>query len=206
MPYLTRPGRRARLGLAAICAALAAAALPSVAAAACPTTPVTKPFSTFGDLANYSLAPSGAFESGTTGWSLSRSAVATGNERFKVHASADARSLAIAAGGKATSPSFCVSIANPTFRFFARRTSGTWGVLYADVLWTDSAGVSHTTTAGALSGDVFLNWQPSSVLALGAMLPLWQPGSTLNAKLVFHTEAGGGDWTIDDVYIDPYSR
>lgn len=202
MPFVKRLPR----AVLAVAAFVATAALPAAAnAAGCPTTTTAKVFSSFGDLANYSLAPAGAFEGGAAGWSLTGSSVVSGNETYKIHGSSDASSLAVQPTGKAVSPAFCVSIAQPTFRFFARRTSGTWGTLNVIVRWTDSSGVSHDTTAGSISsGD--LGWHPSPVLALSSMLPLWQSGSSLSVRLVFDPEDYGGAWAIDDLYIDPYSR
>ena len=43
-------------------------------------------------------------------------------------------------------------------------------------------------------------------MLLGATLPLWQSGSTLSVRLQFLPAQYGGSWTIDDVYVDPYSR
>jgi hypothetical protein len=206
MPYIKRLGRSTLLSLAALFAILAGGVLPAVAAADCASTSVSKPFSRFGDYADYSLVDSGAFESGTTGWSLSNSWVVSGNESYKVHGSYDSHSLFLKAGtGVATTPWFCASEAHPTFRFFGRRTNNSWGVLYADVRWKDAAGNIETLNAGALYGDTYTSWQPSRAMALAIMLPLG-PSETVPVQLVFRTEPEGGDWTIDDVYIDPYSR
>jgi hypothetical protein len=102
------------------------------------------------------------------------------------------------------SPTICVDTSTPTFRFVARRASGSWAQLTVNLLWTDAMGVQHTTTAGSLSGGTA--WQPSPVLALGASLPLWQPGTTLDVRVQFLRARYGGAWAIDDVYVDPYSR
>jgi len=206
VPYITRPRqlvRRAAI-LSSTVFAVATAAPALAVAAGCPTLPTTKPFASFGDTAAYELLSGGAFESGTTGWSLNGSVVANGNESYKVHGSADAKSLTIKATGTAISPSFCVDITRPTFRFFLRRTSGTWGVMNVAVRWTDANGGSHDTTVGSLNGGG--SWSPSPVLALASSLPLWQAGSTINARIVFNPEDYGGAWAIDDVYVDPYSR
>jgi hypothetical protein len=207
MPYIKRPGRSITLGLATLCALFAAAILPGIATASCASTPVSKAFSRFGDYNDYSLVGNGGFESGTTGWSLSDSWVVSGNESYKVHSSTDSRSLFLKAGtGTASSPWFCVGEAHPTFRFFGRRTNNTWGVLYADVRYKDASGVIQSLNAGALYGDTYTSWQPSRAMALSIMLPVDLVSQTLPVQLVFRTEPEGGDWTIDDVYIDPYSR
>ena len=121
-----------------------------------------------------------------------------------MHGASDSHSLAIKANGTAVSPAFCVSIAQPTFRFFARQTSGSWATMVVKLRWKDSSGAVNTTTVGAINGST--SWQPSQVFALASTLPLWQSGQTLSAQLVFDPEDYGGAWAVDDVYIDPYAR
>ncbi len=77
---------------------------------------------------------------------------------------------------------------------------------HTDVIlrWSEASGATHETTVGALQTGT--SWQASPVLQLATTLPLWQSGSTLNARLVFKPEQYGGAWAIDDVYIDPHSR
>jgi hypothetical protein len=187
-------------------ALLATATVPAVAEAACPVTPTTKAFSVFGDTADYSLVQNGHFEAGTTGWSNTKSAVASGNETWKVRSKSDAKSLAIQPTGVAVSPAFCVGVEHPNFRFFARRTSGTWGVLNVKLRWTGSDGKTNETVVGALSGDPYKSWLASPKLPLATTLPLWQSGQTASVRLVFDPEDFGGAWVIDDVYVDPYRK
>jgi hypothetical protein len=205
-PIVTTRRRIHGLTLVVLCAALLLCLILSAtanAASTCPSTTTAKAFTSFGDTADYSLVSNGAFETGTTGWSLTKAAVASGNETFKVHGSGDSKSLAMQAPGAVLSPAFCVSGAHPSFRFFARRTSGTWGVLYVNLRWTDAGG-DHTLNVGALSGDTYKSWQPSPAMPLANTLPL--NGGTLNVRLAFDAEDTGGAWAIDDVYIDPYRR
>ncbi|MGO9319723.1 MAG: hypothetical protein ACLQBY_02810 [Solirubrobacteraceae bacterium] len=176
-------------------AASALAATP----AACASSPVSTPFEQFGDNAEYSLVPGGSFESGAPGWSLTNSTVVSGNESYEVEGGT--QSLAIQPNGVAVSPAVCVSTADPTFRFFARQTSGSWGVLNVILRWTDASGATHNTTVASLQTGA--SWTPTPILELASALPLWQPGSTLNVELVFQPERYGGAWAIDDVYIDP---
>ena len=182
--------------------AVIAGVVPGVSTAACTSGALSHPFARFGDSASYTLITGGSFESGTAGWTLHGASVAAGNESYDVIGGS--HSLAIAATGSATSPSFCVSTAEPSFRFFARRTSGSWGVLNVVLLWSEADGVSHETTVAALQSGT--TWTVSPVLALATTLPLWQAGQTLNAKVIFRPEPYGGAWAIDDVYIDPYTR
>jgi hypothetical protein len=183
---------------------LALVALPAAAEAACPTSPTTQAFLAFGDSASYSLAPNGHFESGTSGWALTSAAVASGNESYKVRSASDKKSLAIQPTGTALSPAICVGVEHPTFRLFAHRTSGSWGVLNVKLRWTGSDGVSHDTTVASLDGGGYTSWAPTPALALATTLPLWQSGQTVSAKLFFDPEDYGGAWAIDDVYVDPY--
>jgi hypothetical protein len=207
MPYvIRRPKRLAGRASALVAVVVAILVVPAVAsAAACPSTPTTKAFNAFGDTANYSLVSNGAFESGTSGWTLSRASVASGNESWYVHGTSDTKSLAINPSGTAVSPAFCVSVDHPTFRFFARRTSGTWGNLAVRLRWRDASGATNETTVGTMDGGSG-SWQVSPSFKLATTLPLWQSGQTLSVQIVFDPEDYGGAFAIDDVYIDPYTK
>jgi hypothetical protein len=206
LPYVIRP-KPLRGTMAAIFAgvALLLFGIPAAAQASpCSATATTKAFAAFGDNADYTLAPGGSFETGSAAWSLTNSWVQSGNESFKVHGAADSKSLAVKATGKAASPEFCVSIEHPTFRLFARRTSGTWGVLYAKVRWKQN-GVTNETVVGSYSaGDSV--WHPTQSFNLAPVLGIWNGDQSFQVQLVFAAETGGGNWAIDDVYVDPYSR
>lgn len=207
MPYVFRRSlSKSRLAGMVGAALLATATVPAVAGAACPTTPTTKAFGIFGDTADYSIVSNGHFEAGTSGWSLTKAAVASGNESYKVRSKSDAKSLAIQPTGVAVSPAFCVGVEHPNFRFFGRRTSGTWGVLNVKLRWTGADGKTNDTVVGALSGDPYKSWLATPKLPLATTLPLWQSGQTTSVRLVFDPEDFGGAWTIDDVYVDPYRR
>jgi hypothetical protein len=193
-----------RAGITAVLSAAAVFVVPAAAQAACSATPTTKAFQALGDSADYSLAPSGAFEAGSGGWSLSGASVIAGNESYKVHGSADAKSLAVAATGTAVSPVVCVDITRPTFRFFAKRTSGTWGNLAVKLRWKDSSGHMNDTVVGTVGTGT--SWEASPAMSLSSALPLWNLDQTASVQLVFDPENYGGSWAIDDVYVDPYGR
>jgi hypothetical protein len=198
-----KPPRGARRGaIVAVLTMFLSASAASLAQAACTAVPTSTPFKSFGDNASYSLLAGGSFESSTVGWSLANSKVVSGNESYSV--AGGSHSLAIQPTGVAVSPAFCVSSANPSFRFFAMRTSGSWGVLNVILRWTDASGVSHESTAGALQSGT--SWTVSPILQLATMLPLSRASSTVSVQLVFKPEQYGGAWAIDDVYIDPYAR
>jgi hypothetical protein len=115
------------------------------------------------------------------------------------------KSLAISATGRAVSPAFCVGIEHPTFRLFARRTSGTWGVLNVKLRAADANGVVNETVVGAVTAADTV-WHPSSPVALATVLGLWKADQTASVQIVFDPEDFGGAWAIDDLYIDPYSK
>ena len=205
MPHVFRPKHRRGAFAAAFTTAALTLALAPAAHAACTAAPTSKAFAGFGDNANYALAPAGAFESGATGWTLTGASVVTGNETAKIHGATDSKALAISATGKAASPSFCVGIEHPTFRLFARRTSGTWGVLNVKLRVKGANGVVNETVVGAVTG-ADTAWHPTSPIALSTVLGLWNADQTASVQIVFDPEDSGGAWAIDDVYIDPYSK
>jgi hypothetical protein len=205
LPHVFRPKQRRGVFAAVVASAALTLAAAPAANAACTASPTSKAFSSFGDNANYALAPGGAFESGATGWSLTGASVVAGNETAKVHGQSDAKSLAISATGQAISPSFCVGIEHPTFRLFARRTSGTWGVLNVKLRATDARGVVNETVVGSVTA-ADTAWHPSSPIALATVLGLWKADQTASVQIVFDPEDFGGAWAVDDVYIDPYSK
>jgi hypothetical protein len=203
LPYVLRP-RGLRAGLTALLGTLAVFVVPAAAQAACAPTPTTKAFQAFGDSNDYSLVPNGGFETGAGGWSLSRASVTYGNEPWSVRAGGDSRSLAIDAGGVAVSPTVCVDRNHPTMRFFAKRTSGSWGVLNVRVRWQDDSGRTNETTMSSLS--LGTSWGATPSLNLASLLPLWNDDQDYSVQLVFDPENYGGNWAIDDVYVDPYAR
>jgi hypothetical protein len=205
LPYVLRP-RGFRTGLTALLSAVAVFVLPAAAQAACQSTPTTKAFQAFGDSNDYSLVPNGGFEAGAGGWSLSRSMVMFGNEPWSVRGAGDSKSLAIDASGVAVSPTVCIDLSRPTYRFFARRSSGTWGVLNLRVRWQDSSGHTNETTIAALDSSSGTAWRVSPALNIASLLGLWNADQDVSVQLVFDPENYGGSWAIDDVYVDPYGR
>lgn len=199
-----RHGRRLGVLLAVFVTPLVAA---GPASAACATTATKKAFAAFGDKADYSLLPGGGFETGTTfGWNFGLSSVVAGNETSFIGLKTDSKSLAVPAKAITVSPKFCVGVEHPTFRFFAKRRSGTWQNLQVKLRWTDSRGNVNTTAVGALNGSDFATWKPTPSFKLAQTLPLWQAGQTITAQIVLDPEDYGGDWQVDDIYIDPYRR
>lgn len=193
--------RRPRAILAAALAAAASAFAAGPADAAvgfsdC-NTPASAPvFSPWADPTNYFLAPDGGFEAGAAGWALDGASVVAGNESYNL-SGAGASSVKLGAGDSATSPAVCVGLEHPTFRFVARKASGSVlsGLSVAVVLADGSALPVGTIAAGS-------SWQPSPVMLVAAnLLPLVSGGNSTEVK--FRFSAHGGSFQVDDVYVDP---
>jgi hypothetical protein len=170
--------------------------------AACPGQSVSQVFLPWADPAWYTSVPDGGLEAGGAGWTLSgAAAVVEGNEPFHVRSASDSRALALAPGASASSPPACVGPGHPTLRFFARseRASGTWLIVAAE--FVDPVGVRRSVPVGMIAATP--SWQPTPVLPI-VVNALALTGSR-PVGLRF-TRSGGGDWFVDDVYVDPYGK
>jgi hypothetical protein len=193
--------RRAKLSVflvvAAWLTALAVTAAPASAGLglACPGITTAKAFTPWADYANYTFAPNGGFESGSSGWTLGGGRVVTGNEPFYVHAKGDRYSLSLKSGESATSPAMCISLLAGKMRFLARGDAGAKvkvQIVYRGLI---------SNVLGILDGGSYTvgnAWSPSpEVGMLGGVLPL------LTASVSFRFTAVAGGVTLDDVYLDP---
>ena len=201
-------------GLSCLIAGVAASAALATAPAAdagmllsqvggsCPAQPLQQPFARWLDPLPYTLVGGGSFESGATGWNLSKASVVSGNETFYVRGGGDSRSLSLPAGATATSPAQCASVDRPVLRFFARCSGGTLlSTLKVDVLFeAPLTGAVLKLPVGAVTANGA--WAPSLPMAVLANLTALLPGGQTPVAFQF-TPAGAGTWTIDDVYLDP---
>ena len=200
----------AALGAALATLALCAAAAPAAQAnplsllpGGCGNQVESKPFAGFGDTADYTLVPGGDFEAGSAPWLLSGSAaVSSGNESYQVHGAADASSLSLPAGSSATSPATCTSIYHPTARLFVRNGGSASSRLKVQALYPGLLGGVQTANLGTLSGTSA--WQPTPTLRLTVtnLLATLSLNRTVIAYRFTPTDAVG-EWSIDDVYLDP---
>ncbi len=171
-------------------------------AANCEEQSLSQPFLPWADVAQYTLAPNGSFESGAASWSLNNAAVVNGNESFYVTSASDSRSLAVGTGGSATSGVMCVGVEHPTLRFFARRVGGTFlSTLRVNVLYENALGLVESLPIGVVAAGS--NWSVTPVYAVVANLLPLLPGERTPVAFKF-TPQGGASWTIDDVYVDPW--
>jgi len=209
--FLSRNCLRTAVGALTTTAVLAAGASSAGAgvlvasAPACDEQTLAKPFLPWLDIANYTPLSGADFESGADGWSLGASAVANGNEPWRVGGAEDAKSLALPSGASATSPAICVGLNHPTIRFFAKRRSGgtlSRSTLRVNVLFETANGNVASLPIGLVRGG--RSWQVTSpMLVVANLLPLL-PGEQTPVR--FRFTAQGANWSIDDVWVDPYGR
>jgi hypothetical protein len=194
------------LAVALAVAPAAAQAGPLVASAPdCDEQVLSQPFLPWVDPAHYTLAPDGGFEAGAAGWSLQGGAtVVAGNESHYVRAATDTRSLKLPAGSTATSGTICVGIEHPTLRIFARNSGSPLSTLRVAVHFEDAGGNTHSLPIGEFGAGGA--WQPSPVMPLAVNLLPLLPGERTPVAFQFTPQGSGGDWRIDDVYVDPYRR
>jgi hypothetical protein len=205
--------RRASATAVVVLAALGIAATSANAgvlvasAPSCDDQALAQPFTPWLDYARYTALSGGDFEGDGAGWSTTgATAIAHGNETFHVGGASDDESLAIPAGGSATSPSICVGLEHPTIRFFAKRRStgllASLSSLRVDALVELQGGATLALPIGVVLNPG--SWQPTLPMAIVAnLLPLLPDEHT---AVAFRFTAVGGDWSVDDVWVDPYGR
>jgi hypothetical protein len=188
--------------VAALAPATASAGALVADAKSCDTQAFSQVFLPWADPASYTLHPGGDFEAGSPAWELSGGASrAAGNEPWSVGSISDSSSLSLPAGSGATSGVICVGIEHPDIRFFAK-ASDPLATLRVEVLFEDASGAIHSAPIGSLAGNN--GWSLTPPYAIVANLLPLLPGS--KTPVAFRFSAAGGDWTIDDLYVDPYAR
>jgi len=209
-----RTPARILLGMAALASAAAmtaSAAAPAHAASlglACPnpTSQVFLPVDS-SDGAFYAAAPDSGFENNAAGWTLTGGArVVTGNEPAMIGGAGQTHSLSLPAGSSATSPPMCIGLLSSKMRLFVQNTGAAGSNMRVQVIYNGGVGAllgglgitlrisDQATFAGTKT------WQPSAqYLMLGGVLPLL----TQSVQFRFTPLSTGGNWRIDDVYLDP---
>ena len=194
-----------RKPILALAAVLVAGAFSAAGAQACSYDGAEQVFKPWGDSSHYVLAPDGGFEAGGSGWKLSGGAATVeGNESFFLNDAADNKSLSLPAGSSAVSPAICMSIDTPHFRLLARNTGDTTATLRVEASYL-LLGLIRTKTVGTVQAGA--GWTPSqqlsTVLTLSTIVGTVIP-SAIQIRI---TPVGsGGNWQVDDVYIDPFAR
>jgi hypothetical protein len=199
------------LGLGTLAATVAAMGSTAAAAnaalgVACPD-PTSQPFLQWNDQSSYALAPDGGLENGAAGWTLTGGArVVSGNESFAV-SGPGSHSLALPAGSSATTPPMCIGIISTKMQMFIANSGAAGSKLHVQVVYGGGAG----SLLGGLGAGLGLS-DEGTYAANGAWQPLPLPVSMLGGALPLLTQyvqfrftplATGGNWRIDDVYLDP---
>ncbi|HEX5984504.1 MAG TPA: hypothetical protein VFY69_09890 [Solirubrobacterales bacterium] len=191
--------------LATLAAAVAVLACVAAPAQACDYRGAQQVFEPWGDNHFYVLAPDGGFEAGGAGWALSGGATAVaGNESFYLNDAADSRSLSLPAGSSAVSPPICMSLDTPIFRLVARNTGDPSAGLRVEASYK-LLGLLRTKTVSTVKAGP--NWAPSqqmsTVLTLSTVVGTLVPSSI---QIRITPVGSGGEWQVDDLYIDPFAR
>lgn len=201
-PFLARLSVTALAGIAAL--AIGAPAASASLLDGCPDADASQPFLPWGDQSMYVLAPDGGFEHGGDVWDLADgAAVVSGNESFQVGGAGDSQALALPDGSSATTAQTCIGLDSPTLRFFARNDGDPDAGLRVSVIVQTLLG-PLTLPIGTVDGRD--SWHPTPPLLLLAnltALPIVNDG-TAQVRLRFRPQGSGGDWRIDDVYVDPW--
>jgi hypothetical protein len=202
---------RTRLAIAAVSAVLVSPAFASAARAdvvpgsACSNEGASQVFAPWLDPSSYVPGPDGGFEAGGADWSLGGAQVVAGNEPWTVGDASDGRALAID-GGSVTSPPVCVGLERPTIRFFARNAGSPLGALSVEALVRTPLGLTVTVPIGVVAG-LGRDWAPTLPMPIVAnLLPLLPGDDFTTVRLRFSAVGLGSSWTVDDVYVDPYSK
>jgi hypothetical protein len=199
--------RRALIGAAAtMVASLALAGSASAGVVvktttSCANQVLSQPFTRWADKSQYTLMPGASFENGTAGWSFSGGArVTSGNESYKVNGAGDGQSLRLPLGSSAVTAPMCVGLQHPTLRFFAKRNSGLLSTLVVSVRIQLQLGGTLELPVGVVLPNS--SWTPSlPMIYLDNLLPLL-PGQYTPVSFRFTPLLG--DWSVDDVYVDPF--
>jgi len=185
--------------------ALAVSACSAAAAQACDYTGAEQVFKPWGDQHSYVLAPDGGFEAGGQGWALAGGATTVaGSESLYLNDPGDSRSLALPAGSSATSPPICMSLDTPIFRLVARNSGNPAAELRVEARYSLLGLLRTKTVSTVRSGSAWApSQQMSTVLSLSTIV-----GTVIPAAIQIRiTPIGsGGQWQVDDLYIDPFAR
>lgn len=171
----------------------------------CGSANLSQPFLPWGDPAYYGLLPNGGFERQASAWSLDGGAqVVSGNEPFYVRRDGDSWALSLGDSGTAISDPVCANLQSPTLRLFAQNSGSPLSSLEVSVQFTDVLGQLQTVpVALVIAGS---DWRPTTQIPVVVnllSLPLLSNGGT-DVSFQFTPVGSGGDWTIDDVYLDPF--
>lgn len=192
-------------GSGAVTASAQAGVLVS-SASDCSAQALDQHFLPFADVAFYTEAPAGTFESNAGSWGRDDAGPVDDQEPWNV-AGEGHKAMRIGNGGSTTSPTMCVGIGHPTVRFFARRVGGgmlgSLSTLRVDVMYESVLGLIEVLPIGVVTG-LSDDWKVTAPMVMVANLLPLLPGEMTPVRFRFVPQ-GSADWKIDDVFVDPWS-
>jgi len=190
---------------ALLTAALLALAVFAGSSKACSYSGAQPVFSPWGDQHNYVLAPDGGFEAGAAGWHLNQgAAVVEGNETYHLNGVSDSKSLSLPSGSSAVSPPVCMAIDTPSFKLVARNGGDPSAELRVEAVYKLLGLVRTKTVSNLRAGPTWAPTQSvSTVLTLSTVVGTLIP-SAIEIRLT--PVQAGGQWQVDDLYVDPFRR
>lgn len=181
-----------------------ASAAPVHASCAAGGSPV---FQAFGDTSDYVLAPNGAFENGAAGWTLSGSAHAVADDDSLGFAAVGRGALELGPGATAVSPAFCVTAADPSFRYLVEGMTADAN-LRTLIQVVPAGAATARTTRTVRSADTPSPragvWSVSGSNPLATLLPFVRAGGTATVRIEFQATSGASK--VADVYVDPWAK
>jgi hypothetical protein len=168
---------------------------------------IEHPFAAWDDNADYFLIKEGDLSGDAAfDWNFAGGELVAENNPNSLHGE-ETSALALSEGDSAESPTFCVTVDDPTARFFVKNPGTETGTLSVDAVYLDENYEEHTYHLGTLtSADAGNEWTPSPVLELAApLVELLDEGQT-PVTFRFTAEGEGSSWLVDDIYVDPYGK
>ncbi len=199
-PPEEEPVKKALVAAFAIAGLVAAptAAQAKVLDGSCPDEPPSsQPFLAYGDDDSYFLAPSGDFEAGAPGWTLSGGAALVDSPN------GTGTALSLPPDATAISPPICVTRNHVSARLFGQAFEGPRRDRAR--ISVDVAGPTGLVTADR-NIRVEDSWQPTRRFRLGATFFDLDPVTgTTEIRMEFVTD-GPATAVLDDLWVDPKAR
>ena len=95
-----------------------------------------------------------------------------------------------------------MSALHPTIRFFAKNTGHAASTLKVSVLYESTDGKVKELALARLLGQS--TWMPTVIVPFHVnLIAAASPAGVTAVAFKFKAEGKGGQWTIDDLYVDP---